>query len=87
MLSMAFHSLLTTAERPGIGLAAAISRAAVSEAIKNALAKMEEFESKLGLVSKKQKEEDALAKICKIEDPSMRLKAFDEYVEGLKNGI
>ena len=74
-------SLAEIAEQDGI------SRAAVSEAIKNALAKMEEFESKLGLVSKKQKEEDALAKICKIEDPSMRLKAFDEYVEGLKNGI
>ena len=74
-------SLAEIAEENGI------SRAAVSEAIKSALLKMEEYESKLGLLSNNQKLIDGLTEIRKIDDPSMRLEAFDKYVEELKNGI
>ena len=74
-------SLAEIAEQDGI------SRAAVSEAIKNALIKMEEFEAKLNLVEKKKKISDKIDEISKINDPSMRLKAYDDYMKELKNGI
>ena len=70
-----------------IAEADAISRAAVSEAIKSALVKMEEFETKLGLVAKKEKIGGVMSKIEKISDPSMRLKAYEQFVEELKDGI
>ncbi|MBP5092104.1 MAG: hypothetical protein J6328_06080 [Bacilli bacterium] len=74
-------SLAEIAEESGV------TRAAVSEAIKNAVSKMEEFENKLGLLSKKEKYVTRLSEIRKISDPSMRLKAYDDYVEENKDGI
>ena len=74
-------SLSEIAEEEGI------SRAAVSEAIKTATTKMEEFEEKLHLVERRSKISIEGDRISKIKDPVERLNAYEALLKEIENGI
>jgi predicted DNA-binding protein YlxM (UPF0122 family) len=59
----------------------------VSEAIKTATTKMEEFEEKLHLVERRTKISIEGDRISKIKDPVERLNAYEALLKEIENGI
>ncbi len=64
-----------------------ISRAGVSEALKNAVAKMKEYEEKLGLLEKAVSLKKKIEAVERILDPEARLAAYTKLGEEIKDGI
>ena len=74
-------SLSEIAEEEGI------SRAGVSEALKTALGKMNEYEAKLGLLQKDEALKKRIEAVEKIQEPKERLAAFEKLGKEIKDGI
>ena len=55
-----------------------ISKAAVSEGIKSSIAKMEEYENKIGFIKEKQNIKDKLVKISSMKEKDEELKKLIE---------
>ena len=64
-----------------------ISRAGVSEALKTALGKMNEYEAKLGLLQKDEALKKRIEAVEKIQEPKERLAAFEKLGKEIKDGI
>jgi len=63
---------------------AKISRAAVSEALRTSIDKMEEYDSKLRLVEKAGVTKALLAEALKIQDPGKRLEALTKIAKEIQ---
>ena len=74
-------SLSEIAEEEGI------SRAGVSEALKTALGKMNEYEAKLGLLQKEETLKKRIEAVERIDEPKERLAAFEKLGKEIKDGI
>ncbi|MCF0112628.1 MAG: hypothetical protein HUJ60_01455 [Bacilli bacterium] len=70
-----------------IAEAEGVSRTAVLDAIQKSLAKLNDFEDKLGLIAKKETIAAALAEARALKDPAAKCEAYENIMKGIENGV